>query len=32
MVVLFFLIAGAAAWVPAWRAASLDPNTALREQ
>ncbi|MGH9592549.1 MAG: FtsX-like permease family protein, partial [Bryobacteraceae bacterium] len=32
MVVLFFLIAAVASWVPAWRASSLDPNEALREQ
>jgi predicted permease len=31
MVVLFFLIAGLASWLPARRAANLDPNTALRE-
>ena len=31
MVVLFFVIAAAASWVPARRAANLDPNTALRE-
>ncbi|MGB6625613.1 MAG: ABC transporter permease [Candidatus Acidiferrales bacterium] len=32
MAVLFFVIAGVASWVPAWRAASVDPNAALREQ
>ena len=32
MVVLFFLIAGVASWLPARRAASVDPNEALREQ
>ncbi|MGB6359743.1 MAG: ADOP family duplicated permease, partial [Candidatus Acidiferrales bacterium] len=32
MVVLFFLIAGLASWFPAWRAASVDPNEALRQQ
>ncbi|MGB6875605.1 MAG: ABC transporter permease [Candidatus Acidiferrales bacterium] len=32
MVILFFVIADVASWVPAWRAASLDPNAALREQ
>ncbi|HUJ29877.1 MAG TPA: ABC transporter permease [Candidatus Acidoferrum sp.] len=32
MVIVFLAIAAAASWVPAWRAASLDPNEALREQ
>jgi putative ABC transport system permease protein len=32
MTVLFFLIAGAASWVPAARAAGLDPTVALREE
>jgi putative ABC transport system permease protein len=32
MVVLFFLIAGLASWFPAWRAASVEPNEALRQQ
>ncbi|HEV2490135.1 MAG TPA: ABC transporter permease [Candidatus Acidoferrales bacterium] len=32
MVVLFFVIAGLSTWVPAWRAASVDPNEALRVQ
>ncbi len=32
MAVLFFLIAGIASWMPAWRAASVDPNAALRQQ
>jgi len=30
--VLFFLIAGAASWIPAARAAGLDPAVALREE
>jgi putative ABC transport system permease protein len=30
--VLFFLIATTASWLPAWRAASLDPTVALREE
>ena len=30
--VLFFLIAAVASWVPAQRAASLDPSAALREE
>jgi putative ABC transport system permease protein len=30
--VLFFLIAVAASWLPAWRAASLDPTAALRDE
>jgi putative ABC transport system permease protein len=29
---LFFVIAALASWVPARRAASLDPNAALREE
>lgn len=32
MVVLFFLIAAISSWLPAWRASSLDPNVALRQQ
>lgn len=32
MAILFFAIAGVVAWLPAWRAASLDPSAALREQ
>ena len=32
IVILFFLIAAVASWLPAWRAASLDPTAALREQ
>jgi len=32
MVILFFVIAGVATWLPAWRAASVDPNEALRQQ
>ena len=32
MTILFLVIAGAAAWLPAWRAASVDPNEALRQQ
>jgi predicted permease len=31
MAVLFFALAALASWLPAWRAASLDPNAALRE-
>jgi predicted permease len=31
MAVVFFLIAALASWLPAWRAASLDPTAALRE-
>jgi len=31
MAVIFFLIAAIASWLPAWRAASLDPTAALRE-
>ena len=30
--VIFFLIAAIASWLPAWRAASLDPTSALREE
>lgn len=32
MVILFLVIAGVATWLPAWRAASVDPNEALRQQ
>jgi predicted permease len=32
MVMLFFFIAGISSWLPAWRAANLDPNVALRQQ
>jgi predicted permease len=32
MVALFLIISGIASWLPAWRAANLDPNAALREQ
>ena len=32
MAILFFVIAGVASWLPAWRAASVDPNEALRQQ
>jgi putative ABC transport system permease protein len=32
MAVLFFIIAAIASWLPAWRAASLDPTAALREE
>jgi len=32
MAVIFFLIAAIASWLPAWRAASVDPNAALRQQ
>ncbi len=32
VVVLFFVIATLASWLPAWRASRLDPNAALREQ
>ncbi|HYL83846.1 MAG TPA: ABC transporter permease [Candidatus Angelobacter sp.] len=32
MAVVFFLIAAASSWLPAWRAASLDPSAALLEQ
>ena len=32
MVILFLVIAGVASWLPAWRAASVDPNEALHHQ
>src|SRR5208282_3816589 len=32
MAILFFLLAAVASWLPAWRAASVDPNAALRQQ
>jgi putative ABC transport system permease protein len=32
MAVVFFVIAAMASWLPAWRAASLDPCAALREE
>jgi putative ABC transport system permease protein len=32
MAVVFLLIAATASWLPAWRAASLDPTVALREE
>jgi putative ABC transport system permease protein len=32
MALFFFLIAAMASWLPAWRAASLDPTAALREE
>jgi putative ABC transport system permease protein len=32
MAVLVFIIAAMASWLPAWRAASLDPTAALREE
>jgi putative ABC transport system permease protein len=32
MTLMFFLIAAIASWVPAWRAASLEPTAALREE
>jgi predicted permease len=32
MAVIFFVIAGMACWLPAWRAASLDPTVALRDE
>lgn len=32
MVAVFLLIAALASWMPAWRAASVDPTTALRDQ
>jgi putative ABC transport system permease protein len=31
MIVIFLAIAVLASWLPAWRAAGLDPKTALRE-
>ena len=31
MIVIFLVIAIAASWLPAWRAAGLDPKTALHE-
>jgi putative ABC transport system permease protein len=32
MAALFFIVAAMASWLPAWRAASLDPTAALREE
>jgi putative ABC transport system permease protein len=32
MAAVFFLIAATSSWLPAWRAASLDPTAALREE
>jgi putative ABC transport system permease protein len=32
MAVVFFLIAAFSSWLPAWRAAGLDPTAALREE
>ena len=32
MAIVFFLIAAMASWIPAWRAATLDPTAALREE
>jgi putative ABC transport system permease protein len=32
MGVVFLLIAAMASWLPAWRAARLDPTSALREE
>jgi len=30
--VVFFIIAALASWLPAWRASSLDPIVALRDE
>jgi ABC-type antimicrobial peptide transport system permease subunit len=32
MALVFFLIAAMASWIPAWRAARLDPTAALRDE
>jgi len=32
MSLLFFIVAATASWLPAWRAAGLDPTAALREE
>ena len=32
MAIVFFVIAAVSSWFPAWRAASVDPNEALRQQ
>jgi putative ABC transport system permease protein len=32
MILVFLAIAALASWLPAWRAAGLDPKTALLEQ
>jgi putative ABC transport system permease protein len=32
MAMVFLLIAALASWLPAWRAASLDPTAALRDE